>query len=592
MAVQMPSSLEIAQEAELRPIAEIAEAAGLDPDEVEPYGRYKAKVSLDVVERLRDTPDGKLICVTAITPTKAGEGKTTTSVSLTQGLGHIGRKVALCLREASLGPVFGIKGGAAGGGYAQVVPMEDLNLHFTGDIHAIGAANNLLAAMLEAHLLHGNELGIDPLTVSWRRCVDINDRALRSIVVGLGGRTNGYVRETGFDITAASEVMAILAVARDLDDLRQRLGSITVGYTWEGEPVTAEQLHAAGSMTVLLKEALKPNLVQTLEGQPAFVHCGPFANIAHGNNSLVADLVGLKLGDYVVTESGFGADMGMEKFLDIVCRIGGISPSAVVLVATVRALKHHGGDPEGGVEAVERGAANLQRHLGIVREFGLRAVVAVNRFPSDSDEELEAVRALASEYGAHAAELNEAFERGGQGAADLAEAVADAADQPTSFSPIYPLEAPIDEKVEAICRRVYGADGRRLPPGGAREDQDLHGQGLRQAAHLHGEDPPLALPRPDAPERAHRLHRHGPRHPRVHRGGLARSAPRRHADDAGAGREAGGVRRRHRRERPHRWPLLARASRTSSTRSPRRRPRRAAARSRPWSSRWRPPSRP
>ena len=459
MAVQMPSSLEIAQEAELQPIAQIAEAAGLEPDEVDLYGRYKAKVSLDVVERLRDTPDGKLVCVTAITPTKAGEGKTTTSVSLTQGLGHVGRKVALCLREASLGPVFGIKGGAAGGGYAQVVPMEDLNLHFTGDIHAIGAANNLLAAMLEAHLLHGNELGIDPLTVSWRRCMDINDRALRSIVVGLGGRANGYVRETGFDITAASEVMAILAVARDLHDLRERLGSITVGYTWEGELVTAEQLRAAGSMTVLLKDALKPNLVQTLEGQPAFVHCGPFANIAHGNNSLVADLVALKLGDYVVTESGFGADMGMEKFLDIVCRIGGLSPSAVVLVATVRALKHHGGDPEGGVAAVERGAANLQRHLGIVREFGLKAVVAVNRFPGDSDEELEAVRTLAIEYGAHAAELNEAFERGGEGAADLAEAVADAADKPSSFSPIYPLEAPIDEKVEAICTRVYGADG-------------------------------------------------------------------------------------------------------------------------------------
>ena len=289
MATQMPSSLEIAQEAALRPIAEIAEELGLEPDEYDLYGRYKAKVDLSVVERLADRPDGKLVCVTAITPTKAGEGKTTTSVSLTQGLGHIGRKVALCLREASLGPVFGIKGGAAGGGYAQVVPMEDLNLHFTGDIHAIGAANNLLAAMLEAHLLHGNARGIDPLSVGWRRCVDINDRSLRQIVLGLGGRANGYPRETGFDITAASEVMAILAVARDLHDLRRRLGAITVGYTWEGEPVTAEQLHAAGAMTVLLKDAIKPNLVQTLEGQAAFVHCGPFANIAHGNNSLVAE---------------------------------------------------------------------------------------------------------------------------------------------------------------------------------------------------------------------------------------------------------------------------------------------------------------
>ncbi|HEU4451201.1 MAG TPA: formate--tetrahydrofolate ligase [Gaiellaceae bacterium] len=465
MATQMPSSLEIAQEATLRPIAEIADGLGLEPDEYDLYGSYKAKVDLSVVERLSDRPDGKLVCVTAITPTKAGEGKTTTSVSLTQGLGHIGRQVALCLREASLGPVFGIKGGAAGGGYAQVVPMEDLNLHFTGDIHAITAANNLLAAMLEAHLLHGNALGIDPLTVSWRRCVDINDRALRQIVVGLGGRTNGYPRETGFDITAASEVMAILAVARDLQDLRRRLGAITVAYTWEGEPVTAEQLQAAGSMTVLLKDAIKPNLVQTLEGQAAFVHCGPFANIAHGNNSLVADLVALKLGDFVVTESGFGSDMGMEKFLDIVCRIGGLSPSAVVLVATARALKHHGGDPDGGVEAIERGAANLKRHLGIVRQFGLKAVVAVNRFPGDTDDEVGTLRRLALEYGAHAAELNEAFERGGEGAAALAEAVVDAAEQPSEFDFVYPLDAPIEAKVEAICRRVYGADGVVfLPP--------------------------------------------------------------------------------------------------------------------------------
>ena len=465
MATQMPSSLEIAQEATLRPIAEIAEEMGLSADEYDLYGTYKAKVDLSVLERLADRPDGKLVCVTAITPTKAGEGKTTTSVSLTQGLGHIGHRVALCLREASLGPVFGIKGGAAGGGYAQVVPMEDLNLHFTGDIHAIGAANNLLAAMLEAHLLHGNKLGIDPLTVSWRRCVDINDRALRQIVLGLGGRANGYPRETGFDITAASEVMAILAVARDLHDLRKRLGSIAVGYTWEGEPVTAEQLHAAGAMTVLLKDAIKPNLVQTLEGQPAFVHCGPFANIAHGNNSLVADLVALKLGDYTVTESGFGSDMGMEKFLDIVCRMGGLRPNAICLVTTVRALKHHSGDPDGGLDALERGSANLERHLGIVKQFGLKAVVAVNRFPTDTDEELDVVRRLAVDYGAHAAELNDAFERGGEGAAALAEAIVDAAEQPSEFDFIYPLDAPIAEKIEAVCKRVYGADGVTfLPP--------------------------------------------------------------------------------------------------------------------------------
>ncbi|MER3487372.1 MAG: formate--tetrahydrofolate ligase, partial [Chloroflexota bacterium] len=460
----MLTSLEIAQQARLRPIAEVAAAAGLEPDEIELYGRYKAKVSLSVLERLRDRPDAKLVCVTAITPTKAGEGKTTTSVSLTQGLGVIGRKPVLCLREASLGPVFGIKGGAAGGGYAQVLPMEDLNLHFTGDIHAIGAANNLLAAMLEAHLLHGNRLGIDPLTVSWRRCLDMNDRALRQIVVGLGGRANGYPRETGFDITAASEVMAIVAVARDLHDLRRRLGAITVAHTYEGEPVTAEQLKAAGAMTVLLKDAIKPNLVQTLEGQPAFVHCGPFANIAHGNNSLVADLVALKLGDIVVTESGFGSDMGMEKFLNIVCRVGGLRPSAAVVVATVRALKHHAGDPDGGLDALERGAENLARHLQNVAGFGLKAVVAVNRFPGDTEAELDALRRIALERGAYAAEVNEAFERGGRGAAALAEAVVEATEQGSDFRHTYPLEASIPEKIEAVARKVYGADGVTLLP--------------------------------------------------------------------------------------------------------------------------------
>ena len=459
MATHMPSSLEIAQEAQLRPITEIAEAAGLLADEIEPYGRYKAKIDLSVLERLAGRPDAKLIDVTAITPTKAGEGKTTTSVSLTQGLGHIGRSPVLCLREASLGPVFGIKGGAAGGGYTQVVPMEDLNLHFTGDIHAIGAANNLLAAMLDAHILHGNKLGIDALSISWRRCLDINDRALRDTVIGLGGRANGYTRQTGFDITAASEVMAIVAVASDLQDLRQRLGAITVARTFDGEPVTAEQLRAAGAMTVLLKDTIKPNLVQTLEGQPALIHCGPFANIAHGNNSLVADRVALKLGDYVVTESGFGSDMGMEKFFHIVCRAGGLQPNAVVLVATVKALKHHAGDPDGGLDAIETGAANLARHLGIVREFGVNPVVAINRFPGDTTEEIELVRKLALEQGAYAAEVNNGFEEGGAGAAALAEAVVAAADEPSKFDFLYPLDAPIEQKIEAIAKRVYGADG-------------------------------------------------------------------------------------------------------------------------------------
>jgi formyltetrahydrofolate synthetase len=463
----MKSSLEIAQEAELLPIETIAERTGLTPDEYEPYGRHKAKVSLDVVERLRDTPDAKIVCVAGVTPTKAGEGKTTTAVSLTQGLGAIGKEPLLCLREPSLGPVFGIKGGAAGGGLAQVVPMEDLNLHFTGDIHAIGAANNLLAALLDASILHGNPHKIDALRVGWKRALDMNDRALRAITLGQGGRANGYPRESGFDITAASEVMAILAVSRDLHDLRRRLGAITVAHSYDGgKPVTAEDLGAAGAMTVLLKDALKPNLIQTLEGQPCLMHAGPFANIAHGNSSLVADLIGQKLGDYVITESGFGSDMGMEKFFDIVCRKGGITPSAVVLVATVRALKHHGGvedDPRTervrGLAAIAQGAANLHRHLGIVRRFGLPCVVAVNRRPGDTDEEVELVRALAIEGGAHAAELNEGFEKGGQGAAALGEAVADACEQPNDFGLIYEDDDPIEVKIEKVATQVYGASG-------------------------------------------------------------------------------------------------------------------------------------
>ncbi len=455
----MPSSLEIAQAATLRPIADIAADAGIGPDELEQYGRYKAKVDLSILDRLADGPDGKIVNVTAITPTPAGEGKTTTSVSLTQGLGALGKKPVLAIREASLGPVFGVKGGAAGGGYAQVVPMEDLNLHFTGDLHAITAANNLLAALLDAHLLHGNQLGIDPLTISWRRCMDMNDRSLRDTVTALGGPVNGYPRQTGFDITAASEVMGLVAVARDLHDLRERLGRITIGRTYEGAPVTAEQLKAAGSMAVLLKEVIKPNLVQTLEGQPAFVHCGPFANIAHGNNSLVADRVGLKLGDYLVTESGFASDMGMEKFFDITCRIGGLRPSAVVLVATVRALKHHGGNIEGGMAEIEGGAANMARHIGIIRHFGLQAVVGVNKFPTDTRAELELVKRLAVQHGAYAAEVNTAFEQGGKGATALAEAVVAAADEPSEFRFAYPYDAPIVEKIRAIATNVYGADG-------------------------------------------------------------------------------------------------------------------------------------
>jgi formate--tetrahydrofolate ligase len=461
----MKSSLEIAQEAVLEPIDAIASAAGLEPDEIEPYGRYKAKVSLSALDRLKDRPDGKLICVTGMTPTKAGEGKTTTLVGLTQGLGVIGRNPVACLREASLGPGFGIKGGAAGGGLTQVVPMEDLNLHFTGDIHAIGAANNLLAAMIDASILHGNPHKIDALRIGWRRAVDMNDRALRQIAVGLGGRANGYPRETGFDITAASEVMAILAVARDLKDLRRRTANITAAYSYDGaKPISAEDLGAAGAMTVLLKDAIKPNLVQTLEGQPVLMHCGPFANIAHGNNSLIADLIGMKLGDYVVTESGFGADMGMEKFFDIVCRFGKLTPSAAVLVTTVRAIKHHSGidddprmDRPASLQAIEVGFANVRRHLATIKTYGVPAVVAVNRRPGDTNEEVELVKRLAMEAGAFAAEANEGFTKGGAGAADLAEAVVEACEQPNTFHQIYQDDEPIQDKIEAIATKVYGA---------------------------------------------------------------------------------------------------------------------------------------
>jgi formate--tetrahydrofolate ligase len=374
--------------------------------------------------------------------------------------------------------VFGIKGGAAGGGYAQVVPMEDLNLHFTGDIHAIAAANNLLSAALEAHLLHGNKLGIDPLTIGWRRCVDMNDRSLRQVTVGLGGRANGYPRETGFDITAASEVMAIVAVAADLHDLRRRLGAITVGSTYEGEAVTAEELQAAGAMTVILKETLKPNLIQTLEGQACLMHCGPFANIAHGNNSLVADKVALKLGDIVVTESGFASDMGMEKFLDIVCPIGGLKPSAIVVVTTCRAMKHHAGDPDGGLDAIEKGAANLARHIGIVKAFGLEPIVAVNRRPEDTDAECELARKLALDNGAFAAELNEAYEKGGAGATALAEAVVAAAESPNRYAPIYAMSDPIATKIEKIATLVYGADRVSFLPAAKEKLEALAMQGL------------------------------------------------------------------------------------------------------------------
>ena len=461
----MKSSREIAQHHDPIPIETIAERIGLLSDELEPYGRYKAKIALSVSERLKDGADAKLVCVVGMTPTRGGEGNTTTLVALADGLARIGKRPIACLREASLGPALGVRGGATGGGRAQVVPTEDLNLHFTGDFHAIGAANNLLAAMIDASILHGNPYRIDALRVSWRRAVDMSDRVLRKIAVGLRGRPNGYPRETGFDITAASEVMAIMSVARDLHDLRHRLSRITVAHSYDdSKPVTAEDLKAAGAMTVLLKDAIKPNLVQTLEGQPALIHCGPFGNIDHGNNSQIADLIGSKLGDYVLTECGFGVDMGMEKFVNIVCRLGHLAPAAAVLVVTVRAIKYHGGlidrrenDRAVSLNAIEIGMANVRRHLNTIRSFGLPPVLAVNRRAVDSDEEIALVRQLALEAGAFAAEVNDGFAQGGAGAGDLAEAVVAACRQPGALRYSYSDEASIDEKIEAVAIRVYGA---------------------------------------------------------------------------------------------------------------------------------------
>jgi formate--tetrahydrofolate ligase len=463
------SGLEIAQEAELRPITDIASSAGIPDDVLEPFGRYRAKVDLAILDRPADRPDGKLIITTAITPTKAGEGKTTTSISLTQGMGRIGKDVLLCLREPSMGPVFGIKGGGTGGGYAQVVPMEDINLHFNGDFHAVTAAHNLLASALDASLYFGNPLGIDPTTISWPRTLDVNARELRYTVIGLGGKMHGVPRENGFVITAASEVMAVLALASDLADLRARLGRIVVASTADGEPVTAEQLRVAGAMTVIMKDALKPNLVQTLEGQPVLIHAGPFGNVAHANNSIIEDRVGLKLADYVITEAGFASDLGFQKFCDIVCRFGGFAPSAGVLVTTVRATKSHGGVPfdqlgTEDLEAVKRGVENLGQHIAIVREYGLPCVVSINNFPSDTEAEVDLMRELALGAGAETVVVNRGFAQGGSGAVELAEAVVAACERPNAFHQLTTDHTPIKDQVEAIATRVYGADGVDYQP--------------------------------------------------------------------------------------------------------------------------------
>ena len=473
----MKSDIEIAQAAELLPIAQIAAQAGLEEDLLEYYGRYKAKVD---TLALRDAPrEGKLILVTAINPTPAGEGKTTTSVGLADALHRLGKNVILALREPSLGPVFGVKGGAAGGGYAQVVPMEDINLHFTGDFHAIGAANNLLAAMLDNHIQQGNALDIDVRRITWRRCVDMNDRQLRNIVCGLGGKVDGVPREDGFDITVASEIMAVLCLASDLTDLKARLGRMVVAYNRAGEPVYCSDLKAQGAMTALLKDAIRPNLVQTLEHTPAFIHGGPFANIAHGCNSVSATDTALKLGDYVVTEAGFGADLGAEKFLDIKCRAAGFSPDAVVIVATVRALKHHGGCPKAALgqedlEALEKGLPNLLKHVeNITQVFGLPAVVAINRFVSDTDAELQMIRDACGRFGVRVA-LSEVWAKGGAGGEELAREVLRIIQEGRKdFRFAYESSLPLAEKIGAIAQKVYGAEGVDFAPAAAKELQRL-----------------------------------------------------------------------------------------------------------------------
>ena len=482
----MKSAIEIANSAELLPISEVAAAAGILPEELIPFGRDRGKVKLSILDRLAAKRDGKMVIVTAITPTKAGEGKTTTSIALTQGLGKLKKNVMLCLREPSMGPVFGVKGGGTGGGYSQVMPMEDINLHFNGDSHAVTAAHSLLAAALDASVFNGNPLRIDPLSITWPRTVDMNDRELRYSVVGLGGKAHGIPRQNEFVITAASEVMAVFALAHDLKDLRQRLGRIVVASTSEGLPVTAEQLRVAGAMTVIMKESIRPNLVQTLEGQPVLIHAGPFGNIAHANNSILADRIALKLSDYVITEAGFASDLGFQKFCDIVCRTGGFTPSAAVLVTTVRATKSHGGKAfnvlgNEDLDAVHAGMDNLGAHIQIVRRYGLPCVVAVNSFPTDTARELALLKDLAVQAGAETVVVHEGFARGGAGAVDLAEAVTTACEKPNTFSFITPNDTPVVEQVEAIATQIYGAAGIDLQMQAQKDLERIEKLGLGKA---------------------------------------------------------------------------------------------------------------
>ena len=480
----MKTDIEIAQSANMKPICEIADDLGISADELELYGKYKAKLSDELCDRLEGEKDGKLILVTAINPTPAGEGKTTTSVGLGQAMKKIGKSAVIALREPSMGPVMGIKGGAAGGGYAQVVPMEDINLHFTGDMHAITAANNLLSAAIDNHIHQGNELDIDARTITWKRCLDMNDRALRQVVVGLGGKVNGYPREDGFMITVASEIMAILCLAKDMDDLKRRIAAIVIGYNTDGEPITAGDLKVAGAMGLLLRDAIKPNLVQTLENTPCLMHGGPFANIAHGCNSIRATKLGLKLADYCITEAGFGSDLGAEKFFDIKCRIGGLKPSCVVLVATVRALKYNGGVPKAelakeNTDALKDGIVNLGKHIENMQKYGLPVIVAINRFMTDTDEELKIIEQYCCDMGVDFS-MCEVFAKGGDGGVELAEKVVEVSERggEMNFAPIYDEKASIDEKINTIAKEIYGADGVVYTPKAKKAIARLEKQGF------------------------------------------------------------------------------------------------------------------
>ena len=513
----MPSDLEIAQKADLVHINQIAEQMGLDPDrDLEHFGKYVAKINLDALERLKSRPDAKYVDVTAITPTPLGEGKSTTTVGIGQAMKHIGKRAIITVRQPSQGPTFGIKGGAAGGGYSQIVPMENFNLHLTGDIHAISAAHNLIAAMLDAHIYHGNKLNIDIHNIAWRRVVDLNDRALRNIIVGLGKRFDGVPRESGYDITVASEIMAILALTTSLQDMRERIGKMVIAYAKDKNPVTAEDIQAAGAATVLMKEAIKPNLMQTLENTPALVHAGPFANIAHGNSSIIADMIAMKTGEYVITESGFGADIGAEKFFNIKSRISGLRPNAVVLVTTIRALKAHTGkytiipgkliDPalkEENVADVEAGAVNMVRHLENLRKFGVNPVVAINVFADDTANEIEAVREIALSAGATGVAVARHWAQGGSGAAELAEMIVSACEMPNNFRLLYPDDMSIKDKIETIATEIYRADGVDYSPIASRKIRQFEAQGLRQLpicmakTHLSLSDNPKLKGAPD-----------------------------------------------------------------------------------------------